>query len=564
MATNNNDFIFFSGSIQTLSVLLENPYSETQITIDGDYHISNDEYDGLGGVDRLYMSQNDDFISLISLTDNNTGMQLIKNIEAFYAQSGGDIINLAHETIEYGDVSLFGGNGDDILWSNIGNDTIIGLGGDDLIDGGPGDDHLSGYNDNDQIYGGKGNDFIDGGASDDILYGGTSLGLWQYDKSFIDSISFPELKSSVNIENLMPPGTDSLGINADNLTLATDATATLTFVEGYAGYNNSLGLYSIAEDGTIQMGQMLWANVKTAGYGVSHEIDLPLGADGGQFGFFIIADGDRKNSGYNDLDITEEGNIKFVYDFGGANERAATIHDDGTLVSVVYDDGSTISKLSGHHYHTTARGDSADINSDNLNHAVSGLADSSNPEILRIGFEDLFNWGDADFEDVLFDLDINRIHVDSTETGADTLIAGQGNDYLYGEGGDDILAFGMGLDHAYGGSGSDMFYLDYTFLHDGLNLKMFDTLVDQIYDFDAGEGDTINIHDLLQQYDPLADAIDDFVRLVDNGGNTEIQADIDGGGDNFVTYALIVGGTGGADLADLITSGNVINQEMTI
>lgn len=239
--------------------------------------------------------------------------------------------------------------------------------------------------------------------------------------------------------------------------------------------------------------------------------------------------------------------ISFVYDYGGVNERAANIADDGGMVSVVYNDGVIERVLGGYHYHTTPRGDTPDINWDGKTHAVSGLLDIANQDVLRIGFEDLPDLGDADFEDVLFDLDIDRIRVDASEQGSDILIGGTGNDILYGEGGDDFLFIGEGFDQAYGGTGSDVFVMFFP-----------DAVADKIYDFTVGVGgDVLNIADVLIGYDPLADALSDFVQLVDNGGDTELRVNADGDlGGAFETIAVFDGGLG-ATLAELITNGNI-------
>jgi Ca2+-binding RTX toxin-like protein len=549
MATENNDLIFFSGFTQQITVTLTNPYSSKSFDIDDEFNANDSTYDGLGGFDTIFMSSFGDFLSLT----NDIGIQVITNVERIIAGNGGDVINLADSTLTYGDIEIFGGAGDDILWSNIGNDLIRGANGDDIIDGGGGNDTLEGNNDNDQIFGGEGDDHISGGNGDDILYGGTDLGLVDLDKDFVDNISFPDLKSGVNIKNLIPPGTPSLGINADNLTVSYDATATLTFRKGFAGYNNTLGIYKISEDGTIDFAEILWENVKTAGVDIAHSIDLPVDADGGQFGFFIIANGDRVNRGYGDLDITGDNVISFIYDLGGAGERAATIHDNGNMISTVYDDGTTVQILNGRTYHTTERDGSADINWDGEIHAVSGLAGEDNQDVLRIGFEDLPNLGDADFEDVLFDIDIDRIHVDASEQGADILIGGAGNDILYGEGGDDILVIGDGFDQAYGGTGSDVFAFD-----------IGDALVDKIFDFETGiGGDVINVTDILSGYDPLSDAINDFVSLVQNGDDTELHINADGVGTDFVAVAMFEGGIDGT-LTDLINNGNFIADNAVV
>ena len=548
MFTNGNDVVFLEGMLQQITVTLTNPYSSKEYDVDDELFVNTGVYDGLGGTDTLIGTNNGDFLS-IETVDNSVMMQVVTNIERFIAGDGGDVINLASNTATIGDVIITGGRGDDILWANIGNDTIAGFDGNDILDGGPGNDTLRGENDDDQIFGGAGDDFIDGGSGNDILYGGTDLGLMELDKDFVDNITFPDLQSSVNIKNLIPPGTPALGINSENLSVEYEASATLTFREGYAGYNNTLGMYSISEDGTIQMAEILWGNVKTAGFNNDYTIDLPVGENGGDFGFFIIANGNSVNNGYQNLDITGENVIEFIYDYGGANQRAATINDDGNNVSVVYNDGSTVQVLQGHHYHTTARGEDNSINWDGETHAVSGLVDLSNQDVLRIGFEDLPNLGDADYEDVMFDLDIDRIHIDASEQGNDTIIGGAGDDIIYGEAGNDLLYIGQDFDQVYGGSGADTFFY-----------LAADSLTDKIYDFSADEGDSLNISVILSGYDPLTDAINDFVRLNDTGNDTEllINADGDAGGD-FTAVAIFEGGLD-ETLETLITNGNVIVQ----
>ncbi|MCB1562505.1 MAG: type I secretion C-terminal target domain-containing protein [Alphaproteobacteria bacterium] len=544
IGTNGNDAFFFSFQTEYLNTTLTNPYSSKEILIDEEKNVNTGSYDGLDGTDILLFTDSGDVLFLT----NDVGMQLVHNIEMFLAGSGGDIIILADETVVYGDVSIFGSQGDDILWSNAGNDFITGAEGNDIIDGGPGNDEIQGNADNDQLFGGAGDDLILGGAGDDILYGGTDLGLRELDKDFLDNVTFPDLVEGVNITNLIPPGSPALGINGENLTVDFDATTTLTFREGFAGYNNTLGIYNVAEDGTINMAQILWANVKTAGIDTQHQIELPVGENGGRFGFFIIADGDRENSGYGGLDITGDGVIRFVYDLGGAGERDAQITDDGNFVSIVYDDGVTSRVLDGPHYHTTLRGGDSSINWDGETHALSGVLDGVNQDVLRIGFEDLPNLGDADFEDVLFDLDIDRIHIDASEPGNDTLDGGAGNDIMYGEAGDDTLLVGEGMDQIYGGSGADL--IRYTF---------FDALVDTIYGFETGvDGDTLDLSLILEGYDALTDAISDFVQLVDNGGDTEVHVNVDGDvGGVFTQIALIDGGVNDT-LANLIDNGNLL------
>jgi len=546
MATEFDDFIIFTGDIQTITTTLTNPYSSKTYFIDDEYNVNNSVYDGLGGNgDILAMSGLGDFLTI----KNDVGVQLIKNIELLLGGSGGDVINLADDILTYGDVTILGNSGNDILWGNVGDDLIDGVSGDDIVDGGPGFDTLRGGAGNDQVFGGLGDDTLSGGEGNDFLYGGTDLGLRDLDKDFLDNVSFPQLIEGTNIIDLVPPGTDSLGVSADNLSVGFEATAELTFRDGFAGYNNTLAIYEVADNGDIQNVDVLWANVKTAGVDVAHVVDIPTGADGGEFGFFIIANGDRVNDNYSGLDITGDGNVSIVYDYGGANERAGNVGDSGDMLSTVYNDGVTELVLNGPTYHTTARGGDASINPDNQTHVVSGLANDGDQEVLRIGFEDLPNLGDADFEDVLFDLDVNEIRVDASEQGNDILIGDAGDDYLYGEGGDDLLVAGDGLDQIYGGEGSDT-----------IRFINVDSMVDVIHGFESGVGgDIIDLELVLAFDDERDEVITDFVTLVQNGSDTEIHIDSTGlfGGTTFTAIALIEGGVN-ETLSELINNGNLI------
>ena len=550
MATNGNDTIFFQGTLGQLTMALVNPYSGEILFIDDEKNINIASYDGLNGNDTMLLTNLGD---ALFLTDN-MGVQVVKNIESFIAGDGGDVINLAHQTIVYNNTLMSGGEGHDILWGNAGVDQIFGSGGNDHIDGGPGHDSLFGNNDNDRVNGGAGNDRVDGGLGDDILFGGNDVPPVVLDKEFSDSVIFPHLLEGVNIVDLVPPGTPALGYEQGNMTVNFAASATLTFREGFAGYNNTLGVYRIAADGTIEAAKVLWGNTKDAGLGVAHEIDLPVGAEGGDFGFFIIADGERVNNHYNGLDITGDGVVRFVYDYGLGTERAATVHDNGNRVSMVYDDGSTMLVLGGPHYHTTERGGSTAINWDGQSHMVSGLVDVGQQDVLRIGFEDLPNLGDADYEDVFFDFNINEVIIQgATENGNDSLIGGAGDDLLYGQNGNDILVIGDGLDHAYGDNGSDQFVYD-----------IFDALVDTIHDFEVGMGkDVLNITDILEGYDPLSDAIADFVQIDSQNGDTYVNINADGAGNDFTQMAVLTGVD--TTLADLINNGNLVaNQSVVV
>jgi Ca2+-binding RTX toxin-like protein len=129
---------------------------------------------------------------------------------------------------------------------------------------------------------------------------------------------------------------------------------------------------------------------------------------------------------------------------------------------------------------------------------------------------------------------------------ADILKGLEGSDYLYGSDGDDVLYGGAGVDMLYGQAGAD------TFVFDDISAS------DNIQDFDLSQGDKLDISDLLIDYDPLTDAITDFVQITESGGSSYLNVDTDGGADNFVQVAYIYNATGLTDEDALETSGNLI------
>lgn len=88
---------------------------------------------------------------------------------------GNDIIDSGN-----GADTVFGGDGDDIINAGGGNDDVLGGNGNDVIFGGAnrdrllgndGGDRLYGEGSNDQVQGGKGNDYVNGGGGNDKLFG---------------------------------------------------------------------------------------------------------------------------------------------------------------------------------------------------------------------------------------------------------------------------------------------------------------------------------------------------------------------------------------------------------
>ena len=125
---------------------------------------------------------------------------------------------------------------------------------------------------------------------------------------------------------------------------------------------------------------------------------------------------------------------------------------------------------------------------------------------------------------------------------SDFITAGGGQDTVAGGAGDDTLNGGQGFDQLTGDDGADTFTVGRT-SHG----------VDDILDFTPGEGDVLQLHDVLN-FDGGSPA--DFVRLSETGSDTEVAVDGNGGGDAFQPVFTLIGATG-LDLQTLVDDGNI-------
>lgn len=139
-----------------------------------------------------------------------------------------------------------------------------------------------------------------------------------------------------------------------------------------------------------------------------------------------------------------------------------------------------------------------------------------------------------------------RVQVAATHSSA--LTGTLGDDLLIGSNFDDTLTGTAGSDILVGGLGADRFVYHAA---GGGN--------DTITDFNAGQGDALDIRDVLAGYNPSTSSLADFVRLDQSGGNSVVSVDADGpaNGSNFVPLATLQG-VSGLLLEDLVASGNVL------
>ncbi|UZE18191.1 retention module-containing protein [Pseudomonas sp. B21-054] len=123
--------------------------------------------------------------------------------------------------------------------------------------------------------------------------------------------------------------------------------------------------------------------------------------------------------------------------------------------------------------------------------------------------------------------------VSGAHDGNDTLLGGAGNDIIFGQGGNDTLNGGKGNDILLGGSGNDTLIggQGNDTLIGGLGGDTFvwkagDTGTDVIKDFKVGDGDRIDLRDLLQG--ETGSTIDHFLKISTVDGVSSLQVSTTG------------------------------------
>lgn len=320
------------------------------------------------------------------------------------------------------------------------SETLTGTHSHEVISGRGGDDTIYAYNGHDEAWGGTGDDLLYGGSGNDLIYGGGG-------PTVID----------------MTP-----------LSISQTYSGRIIFEGESAGYRNSLGSYKIDGDGSIYDVTMHFDNASLQGSGGDliggvSESSLSMSA-GDQLGFFIISNGYSYNGGYPGVDFSTG-----TMEFRNSDGSVATNASINPELWFTQADGSE-QELIKHKYHSSAGVEDTDynLNADGILH-IKGIL-NTNKGTVSLGFEDLYNGGDLDFDDSVFTVDIGTANardilpVSTPRPGVvhsddDILYGGNGNDELYGkagddihygEGGDDEIYAGSGNDIAYGGNGNDI------------------------------------------------------------------------------------------------------------
>jgi len=142
--------------------------------------------------------------------------------------------------------------------------------------------------------------------------------------------------------------------------------------------------------------------------------------------------------------------------------------------------------------------------------------------------------------------------INGTGNELDNIVTGNtGANTLSGSDGFDTLDGGDGLDHLTGGNDADIFVFH--------SATAFNN-IDVVTDFTTGQGDVLDLRDVLTAYDPTTMVLTDFVRISDSGADSKVEIDRDGTGStyNWAQIATLSGVTGLTDEDALVASGNLL------
>jgi VCBS repeat-containing protein/ELWxxDGT repeat protein len=372
-----------------------------------------------------------------------------------------------------------------VVIGTANNDYIAGGGGYyDLLFGGAGDDTITGGAGHDLIAGGDGNDSITGGKGDDVLVGGAGADIFNFSVGDGNDVIYAGGYDSQDTIKLL--GANMYDINfswsGKDLTIAqavngnydfgeTGSVELKDFLDGSAGhitvqidvrtYNTFYGTDAHLSTFTFQEGLNGSNNTDHTEVLIGTSGNDTINGNGGYYDMIYAGDGnDTVNGGYG-TDALHGGNGDDILNGFGGND-------------VLYGNAGNDTLNGGDGY------DVADYR-----HAAGGI-------VVDLGAGVASNDGDGG-HDIL-----NSIE-DVRGSDFDDKITGNGSDnYIYGHAGNDIISTGLGNDLLVGGEGADTLTGGGGADQFKYNAASESTLshLDVISDFNAAEGDTINLSGL--------------------------------------------------------------------
>ncbi|MWD26882.1 type I secretion C-terminal target domain-containing protein [Aquicoccus sp. SCR17] len=584
--TNSTDTIYLDAAWDTVTPDYYKIDNDLQITFDLDNTITIKGMFGTYGLNSMVYDDTTtvDLTSISYVSQGTSGNDDIDGTggdDVIYGFAGDD--ELGKTVYGNGNDTLFGGTGDDILKGGNNNDYLDGGAGDDEMLGGSGDDHF---------YYVSGHDIAEAGGGDDILeidgswdYEDLTLGRYTADlddlvisfgSGAVNTITIDEMFNGSVMETLrLNDGTGDIDLQSIGYTAyGTSGADTLDGFNNssFNGGNTPDTIYGYEGADTID-----GKNGDDLLYGGDDADDIS-GSDGEDI-LYGDAGNDTLNGGNEDdilyggagNDVLYGGRDSDLYVYESGLDEIYESHNQEDTIWIT--DGVVIDEISI--ADTDDNDTTITINSGTdeiyIDRQESGY-NKYHIENLRFddGFEtdelenyDSWMWGTTGNDSTTGNSNDNVIIGDDGDddidagAGADDVHGGAGADDIHGDGGDDFLHGGVGDDTVYGDGGLDTLWGgdgDDTFSFDSTNAY---TETDVIADFDSAN-DAIDISDLLSAYDPMSDVLSDFVEITDNGTDSTLSVDADGGADSFTAVANIIGVTGLTDEAALEASGALV------
>lgn len=476
-------------------------------------------------------------------------MAITVNLAAGWVDVDGDLVGddtiIAAKIVGgtlYND-TFYGSSSGETFTGNSGNDVMYGYAGIDTLYSGAGDDVLYGGDGNDNLWSqGDGTNSMYGEAGDDLFVAHTGMDTMDGGAGS-DELYYSQASSAVSID--MSAGTVDEGRNSS-------IDDTFINMEKATGSSYDDLIIGDANSNTLSGGS---GNDELRG-GSGH--DTLQGGNGND-----IIHGDIGN----DTILGGAGSDSAAYQISSTNfiiQRSSS-----SYLTVV--DTSDRTYATGHGadmvYSDTEYLVFNDITIDlsTLSLAVNGEGWGTAATVYGTASNE--TWSGYNARDVIYggggNDTVNGNHGNDDlygDAGTDTLNGGAANDKLYGGADNDSLSGGDGNDLLYGqdgvdtmtgGNGADQFVFE--------AVSAFSN-IDTISDFSTAQGDAINISDVISLYDPLNDAITDWVEMSTSGSNTILKVDQDGTGTThgWTQIATLTGVTGLTDEAALVTNGNLI------
>lgn len=506
----------------------------------------NDTLNGMAGADTMIGGTGNDVYVV-----DNIGDVIIEyadeGIDTVQTALNGYVLDTHLENLTLTGSAALSGTGnalDNTIIGTTGNNTLIGLEGNDVLDGNGGVDTLI------------------GGVGDDTYYIDSSTDvIIEYADEGIDTVmSSITYTLGANLENLILTGAAALngtGNALDNTLSGNGGSNTLNGGAGNdyldSGYGGTDRLVGGDGDDTYR----IWSSTTTVVEGSGAGTDTVI--------LHHLFSGGAYTLTSNVENLIMEMHPTLVLHLNATGNALANTmignHGNNTLSGgdgddVLFGNGGNDRLIGGNGNDTLDGGTGADTMDGGNGDDVFIVDNIGDVVIAGAGIDTIYSsvsyTAPANAEHLIL---TGMLAINATGNALDnTLIGNTASNVLDGGAGNDWLSGGGGLDILTGGLGADTFFFEAATAFSGR---------DTVTDFNIGEGDVIDISDILSGfYNDGVDDILDFVKFENalNGLDTIVSVDRDGAGGvyGFQQIAILSNVTGLTDEAALVASNNLL------